>query len=69
MRGTHNELDKYCLSQSFSDLPKRTIRINSNNIILFNQTLKDIEDIYRDVGGYDMIYDEFKELCTKILGR
>ena len=32
---------------------------------MFNQTLKDIEHIYRDVAGYDMTYDEFKELCRK----
>ena len=30
---------------------------------MFNQTLKDIEHINRDVAGYDMNYDEFKELC------
>ena len=42
--------------------PKRTIRNNSNKIILFNQTLKDIENLYRDVGGYVMCYDEFKQL-------
>ena len=46
-------------------MPKRTIRNNSNKIILFNQTLKDIEHIYRDVAGYDMNYDEFKDLCRK----
>ena len=44
-------------------MPKRIIRNNSNKFILFNQTLKDIEHIYRDVAGYDMNYDEFKELC------
>ena len=38
---------------------------NSNKIILFNQTLKDIEQIYRDVAGYDMSYDEFKEICRR----
>ena len=32
---------------------------------MFNQTLKDIEHIYRDVAGYDMKYDEFKNLCRK----
>ena len=63
--GRHNNLDIYYLSQSYFDLPKRTIRNNSNKIILFNQTLKDIEHIYRDVAGYDMNYDEFKELCRK----
>ena len=65
IRGRHNDLDIYYLSQSNFGLPKRTIRKNSNKIILFNQTLKDIEHIYQDVGGYDMSYDEFKELCKK----
>ena len=65
MEGRHNNLDIYYLSQSYFESPKRSIRNNSNKIILFNQTLKDIENIYRDVGGYDMIYDEFKELCRK----
>ena len=65
IRGRHNNLDKYYLSQSYFDLTKRTIRNNSNKIILFNQTLKDIEHIYRDVAGYDMTYDEFKDLCRK----
>ena len=65
IRGRHNNLDIYYLSQSYFDLPKRTIRNNSNKIILFNQTLKDIEHIYRDVAGYDMNYDEFKDLCRK----
>ena len=65
IRGRHNDLDFCYLSQSYFDLPKRTIRNNSNKIILFNQTIKDIEHIYRDVAGYDMTYDEFKELCRE----
>ena len=65
IRGRHNDLDIYFLSQSYFDLPKRTIRNNSNKKILFNQTVKDIEHIYRDVAGYDMSYDDFKELCRK----
>ena len=46
-RGRHNDLDVYYLSQSYCDLPKRTIRNSSNIIILFQQTLKDVEHIYR----------------------
>ena len=65
IRGRHTNLDIYYLSQSYFDMAKRTIRNNSNKIILFNQTLKDIEHIYRDVAGYDMNYDEFKDLCRK----
>ena len=45
IRGRHNKLDIFYLSQSYFDLPKRTIRNNSNKIILFNQTLK-ILNIY-----------------------
>ena len=65
IRGRQNNLYIYYLSQSYFDLPKRTIRKNSNKIILFNQTSKDIKHIYRDVAGYDMNYDEFKGLCRK----
>ena len=63
IRGRHNNLDIYCLSQSHFGLPKRTIRNNSKKIILFIQTLKVIEHINRDVAGYDMNYDEFKKVC------
>ena len=65
IRGRHNSLDLCYISQSCFDLPKRTIRNNSNKTSLFSQTLKDIDHIYRDASGYDMSYDEFKELCRK----
>ena len=64
-RGRHNDLDVYNLSQSNFDLPKRTIRNNSNIIILFQQTLKDVEHNYRDIAGFDMSNDEFKSLCRE----
>ena len=60
-RGGHNDLDVYYLSKTYFDLPKRTNRNNSNTTILFQQTLKDVEHIYRDIAGFDMSYDEFKE--------
>ena len=53
------------MSQSYFDLAKKYTRNNSNKVFLFSQTLKDIEKIYRDVGGYVMSYDEFKHLCGK----
>ena len=64
-RGRHIDLDVYYLSQSYFDLPKRTIRNNSNLIILFQQTLKDVEHIYSDISGFDMSYDEIKSLCRE----
>ena len=45
---------------------QKTIRNNSNIIILFHQTLNDVEHIYRDIAGFDMSYDEFKELCRAV---
>ena len=64
-RGRHNDLDVFYLSHSYFDLPKRTIRNNSIIIILFQQTLKDVEHIYRDIAGFDMSFDEFKSLCRE----
>ena len=45
-RGRHKKLDIYYLSQSYFDLPKRTLRNRSNKLFLFNQTIKDCEHIY-----------------------
>ena len=64
-RGRHNNLNIYYLSPPYFDLPKRTIPNKSYKNVMFNQTSKDIENIYRHVGGYDMKYDLFKELCRK----
>ena len=63
-RGRHNDLDVYYLSQSYFKVD-RTIRINSNIIILFQQTIEDVKHIYRDVAGFDMSYEEFKSLCRE----
>ena len=65
IRGSYGNLDKFYLSESYFDLTKRTKQNKSFEIIPFNQTLKDVEKIFRDVGGYDMSYDEFKQLCRK----
>ena len=65
IKGRHNNLDIYYLSQSYFDLPKRTIRNNSNKFISFYQTLIDIKNICRDVAFYGRNYDELKELCRK----
>ena len=65
IRGRHNNLDIFYPSQSYFNLPKRTVQNNSIKKILFNQTIKGLGKIYRDVGGYDMNYDEFNEKCRK----
>ena len=62
-RGRHENIDVYYFSQNYFALPRQSIRNNSDRIILFKQTLRDVQSMYYDIGAYDMIYDEFKEMC------
>ena len=64
-RGRHEDLDVYYISQSYFALPRQSIRNNSDILILFKQTLRDVQSLYYDIGAYDMKYDEFKEMCHK----
>ena len=64
-RGRHNNIDIYYISQSYFHLPKNTIRNNSNIIILFKQTLRDIILLFHDIAGLDMNLEEWKCLCRK----
>ena len=65
IRGRHEDLDVYYISQSYFALPRQSIRNNSDILILFKQTLRDVRSMYYDIGAYDMKYDEFKEMCHK----
>ena len=60
-RGRHEDLDVYYISQSYFALPRQSTRNNSDILILFKQTLRDVQSMYYDIGAYDMRYDEFKE--------
>ena len=64
-RGRHEDLDVYYISQSYFALPRQSIRNNSDRLILFKQTIRDVQSMYYDIGAYDMKYDEFKEMCQK----
>ena len=64
-RGRHEDLDVYYISQSYFALPRQSIRNNSDRLILFKQTLRDVQSMYYDIGAYDMNYDDFKEMCHK----
>ena len=63
--GRHEDLDVYYISQSYFALPRQSIRNNSDRLILFKQTLRDVQSVYFDIRAYDMRYDEFKEKCHK----
>ena len=64
-RGRHEDLDVYYISQRYFALPRQSIRNNSDRLILFKQTLRDVQSMYYDIGAYDMKIDEFKEMCHK----
>ena len=64
-RSRHEGMNVYYISQSYFGLPRQSIRNNSDRLILFNQTLRDVQSMYYDIGAYDMKYNEFKEMCHK----
>ena len=64
-RGRHEDLDVYYISQCYFALPRQSIRNNSDRLILFKQSLRDVQSMYYDSGAYDVKYDEFKEMCHK----
>ena len=64
-RSRHEDLNVYYTSQSYFALPRQSIRNNSDRLILFKQTLRDVQSMYYDIGANDMKYDEFKEMCHK----
>ena len=53
-RGRHENLDVYYFSQSYFALPRQSIRNNSDRLILFKQTLWDVQSMYYDIRAYDM---------------
>ena len=62
-RGRHEDLDVYYISQIYFGLRRQSIRNNSDRLILFKQTLGEVQNMYYDMGAFDMLYDEFKEMC------
>ena len=64
-RVRHEKLDVYYISQSYVGLPRQTIRKNRDRLILFKQTLREVESMYEDIGGYDMKFDEFKKMSRR----
>ena len=66
IRGRHSNVDCFYLSQNYFQLPRQTIRENSNFICLFSQDLININHIYNDhVGDDDMTKEEFRKFCKK----
>ena len=64
-RGLHEKLEVSYISQSYFGLTRQSIRNNCDRLIFFEQTLRNFQSMYYDIGAYDMKYDEFKEMCHK----
>ena len=65
-RRRHSKIDIYYISQNYFHLPKNTIRNNSNIILLFTQTLRDIILLFHDIAALDMKLEDWKQLCRKV---
>ena len=61
-RRRHEGLHVYYISRSYFGLLRQSIRKNSDKIFVFKDTSRDVESMYRDIGGFGMKYDEFKEM-------
>ena len=64
-RCRYNINDIYYIPQSYFHLPETTIRNKCNTLILFKQTLRDINLLYHDISGLDMKLKEWKNFCRK----
>ena len=62
-RSRHNNISVFIISQDYYELPKRTIRANSNIFHLFKpNNYKDVQNLFQDKASMDMTIDEFKIL-------
>ena len=63
--GRHSNVDCFYLAQNYFELPRRTIRTNSNFICIFPQDLRDLNNLHLDYVGDDMTNEEFRKFCRK----
>ena len=64
-RGRHSNSNCIFISQNYFALDRRSIRENSNFILLFKQNNKSVQHIHED-HCTDLPFDEFKKLCERI---
>ena len=63
-RERHNKT-VFINSQDYYELPKKTIRANCNIFHLFKpNNSRDVQNLFQDKASMDMIFKEFKELCS-----
>ena len=69
-RGRHNNISVFVISHGFYELPKDTIRENSNIIHHFiTNNYCNVECIHRQLCSTDMKIHEFKKFCYDCWGK
>ena len=64
-RSRHKNISIFIITQDYYELPRRTIRANSNAFHLFKpNNIRDVQNLFQDKASMDMIIDEFKLLCN-----
>ena len=62
-RSRHNNISVFIISQDYYELPKKTIRANSNIFHLFKpNNIRDVQNLFQDKASMDMTINEFKIL-------
>ena len=64
-RGRHSNCDCFYISQNYFKLDRQTVRENSNFIILFPQSEKNLDHIHRDHCTH-ITNQEFKAFCNHV---
>ena len=69
VRERHSNVDCFNLAQNYFKLPRQTIRENANFICLFFQEMMNLNHIFEDHVGSDMIKEEFRQLYEAAWGK
>jgi hypothetical protein len=65
-RGRHSNINCVYLSQSYFELPRRSIRNNSNCFIFFKLDPRDVANVWQDKASIDFPnIEDFKKLCNE----
>ena len=66
VRGRHSKVACFYLAQNYFKLPRQTIRENANVICLFPQDLKNLNHIFEDHVGTDMLIEGSLRKTTRV---
>lgn len=61
--GRHFDIDSFYLCQSYSQIPKHLVRDNLNLLVLFQQDLLNLRNIYSSHINSDMSFEIFQQMC------